>query len=448
MIKCGVTSYFRWETRGVLPTPYYRQQLSSLFGQSIEELGLLPSRGKQSSAILPEEADLDLEEIHQAISATLFLQLCSIMDEPVHEDRCKKYAGIIEEFEAMNMQSELSTAMTRRQAVTSLALLPFTPPLSLAEEHVYTLSASKHDLFLQQVGAALVACEDLSTSPNRREKFLVFRSVSRYLAELKEIIKSSSKYREQAQELASHYAVLKTNLGWGCVGDASTVLFAQDAVEITRNFGHIGLYLSALSKLAWAHLYQDQDEAALLIAEEARAVLERHRDPLPICIYGGTYSTLSVVQARNFIDPDFAIKKAGEQKIGNTILYGMKFDEPTALLERGFAQGYIGQTGQAMESYSQVIDAKSLKIAPAFQEILTEGMRIETILYMAEASLTGDTHDMQEVIRYWEAALASAKKLNSKHAERKVRMVYREMLRIFPGEDQVKNLSEQLRGKA
>ena len=183
------------------------------------------------------------------------------MDEPVHEDRCEKYAGILEEFEAMNMQSELSAAMTRRQAVTSLALLPFTPPLSLAEESVYTMPASKHDLFLQQVGAALVACEDLAAnSRDPREKSLAFRCVSRYLVELKEIVKSSSHYRERALELASHCAILKTKLGSGRAGAASAVLFAQDAVEITRDFGHIGLHLSALSKLAWAHLYMDQDE--------------------------------------------------------------------------------------------------------------------------------------------------------------------------------------------
>ncbi len=445
-IKCGVASYHRWETQGVLPTPYYRRKLSALFGRSIEELGLLPSHEKQSSAILPKEAGLDLEEIHQAVSDNLFLQLCSILDEPVHEDRCEKYAGIIEEFEEVNMRDELAAAMTRRQAVTALALLPFTPPLGLAEERVYTLSASKHDLFLQQVGGALVACEDLATSPDPRERFLVFRCVSRYLVELKEIVKSSSQYRERAQELASHCVILKTNMGWERAGDASTVLLAEDAVEITRDFGHVGLHLSALSKLAWAYLFQDQDDLALLIAEEARAVLERYKDPLPVCISGGTYSTLAVAQARNFLDPDFALKKAGEQKPGNQIFYGMNFTEPIALLERGIALGYAGQTDEAMKAYFQIIDPKTLEVTPSFQGLKV--WRQATVLRMAEASLTGKARDMQEAIRYWEVALARARKLNSKHAERQTRAVYREMLRVFPGEDQVKKLGEQLRENA
>ncbi len=446
-IKCGAASYHRWETQGVLPTPYYRRKLSALFGRSIEELGFLPSHGRQPSAILPKEADLDLAEIHQALNANLFLQLCSIMGEPVYECRCEKYALIMEEFEEMNMQNGLVAAMTRRQAVTALVLLPFTPPLSLAEEHVYTLSASKHDLFLQQVGAALVACEDLVDSPDPGERFLVFRCVSRYLAELKEIVKSSSQYQERAQELASRYAILKTNLGWGCAGDASTVLFAEDAVEITREFGHTGLHLSALSKLAWARLYQNQEDLALVTAEEARVVLERHKYPLPACISGGIYSTLSVCQAKNFLDPDFALKKAGEQRPGNQVLYGMKFDESRALLEQGIAQADYGQTSEAMAVYSLIIDRESLQVLPAFQGRVPEGRRLEALLRMAEASLTGRGRDMDEAIRYWQTALANARKL-SKHLERKTRTVYREMLRMFPGEDRIEKLGEQLREKA
>jgi hypothetical protein len=235
--------------------PYYRRKLSTLFGKSIEELGLLPlGKRRRSSAILPKDTDLDLEEIHQALNANLFLQLCSIMGEPVHECRCEKYAGIIEEFEEMNMQHPLVAAMTRRQAVNALVLLPFSPPLSLAEEGIYTMPAPKHDLFLQQVGASLVACEDLAISPDPKDISLVFRVCSRYLADLKGIAKSSSKERMRALELACRYAILRADLGWACVGDIATLPLAREAVEIAQDLGHIELHLSALSKLAWTYV--------------------------------------------------------------------------------------------------------------------------------------------------------------------------------------------------
>jgi len=446
MIKAGEASYYRWESLGVTPTPFYRRALARLFSKTIEELGLLPGKRSLPSDILSQETDLDLEEIREAVNANLFLQLCSIMNESVHEDRCEKYAVILEDFELMNMHHELATAMTRRQAVMSLALLPFSPPLSLVSESVHTLPASKYDLFLQEVGASLVACEDLASSSDPREIALAFRCVSRYLIELKAIIKSSSKSRERAQELACHCAILKTNVGWAYAGDAATLLFAKEAVEITREFGHVELYLSALSKLAWSYLYQDEEALALSTAQQAITLLKGHKGPIPICIYGGTWSTLGVVQARNFLDPDFAIKKAGEQKIGNTILYGMKFDGSRALIEQGIAQGSIGQTGEAMKAYSLVIDPTSLEVIPAFQGTVTEGRRLETILHMAEASLTGDSRDMDKAIRYWEYVLNFGG--NSKHAESKIAMLYKAMSLVFPGEDRVAKLSEQFREKS
>ncbi len=446
LIKAGKASYHRWESLGAMPSPFYRRALSCLFGKTIEELGLLPSKKSPSSDILSPEADLDGEQIRNALNTTLFLQLCSIMNESVHECRCEKYAIIIEEFERMNMQNELAVAMTRRQAVTSLALLPFSPPLCLAEESIHTLSASKHDLFLQEVGASLVACEDLASSSDPWERALVFRGVSRYLAELKEIIKSSSQYRERAKELACHCAILKTNVGWECVGDAATHHFAKEAVEITRDFGHVELYLSALSKLAWSYLYLGEDALALSTAQEAIALLKGHKGPVSVCISGGTWSTFSVAQARNFLDPDLAIKKAGEQEIGNTTLYGMKFADPHALIERGIAQAGYGQTGEAMKAYAQVVDPKSLEIVPPFRGILPIGWRLGTILHMAEASLTGNARDMGEAIRYLEYVLKVENK--SKHTESKISALLREMRLAFPGEKQVSKLSEQMREKS
>src|SRR5579859_3347757 len=50
-IKAGEASYHRWESQGATPMPYYRQELSRLFGKTIEELGLLPSQSSQPSPI-------------------------------------------------------------------------------------------------------------------------------------------------------------------------------------------------------------------------------------------------------------------------------------------------------------------------------------------------------------------------------------------------------------
>src|SRR5262249_13512520 len=139
------------------------------------------------------------------------------------------------------------------------------------------------------------------------------RCACRYLRELKGICNSSLQYRQQALELAAHCALLKTSLGWDCCGDAATLLFAGDAVSLALESGNICLLLSAYSKRACAYLMEDQRALALTTARDARDVLEKHKERLPINIRGGTYSNLAIMQARNKLNPDTALKKAIEQ---------------------------------------------------------------------------------------------------------------------------------------
>jgi DNA-binding XRE family transcriptional regulator len=441
LIKAGEASYCRWESQGVLPQSHYRRALSRLFEKTIEELGLLPSISRQSSVIL-KDAGLDGKEIGEAVNANPFLQLCSIMSEESHEHRSKRYAILMEELE-MNFDFASTRRKVLGDAVTALALLPFSPPLSLSLESIHMLPASKHALFLQEVGAALVACEDLSHV--QKNYSLVFQTCSQYLVGLKGIMQHSTTQRAYAQELAARCAILKTNVGWHCVGNAGTISLAKEAVEIAKNSGHVELHLSALSKLSWSYLYQGEEALALSTAEAAANLLQRSNGPISICIYGGTWSTLSVMQAYNLLDPDFAMKKVGERgSPGNMSHCGMIFSEPRVLLERGIAQCASGQTGMAMQTYSQIIDPKSLMAIPAFQG--SEGSGLTTILYMAEASLTGDARDMDESIRYWE--YVAQHQQMSKHRKSKATSLYKAMRLAFPGEKRVSRLADLLKEKS
>jgi hypothetical protein len=217
-------------------------------------------------------------------------------------------------------------------------------------------------------------------------------------------------------------------------------------MRISRDSGQTCLQLSASTKLAWAYLWGDERELALETASEARDLLEKHKEQrFPICIRGGIWSTLSIMQARNGIDSDRAIKKASEQWPDNETQFLLVFTGANMWTEQGDALCYSGATGEAMKAYTQVIDAKTLEATKPFQEILTGDLRLRIIEGMARASLEGDARNMGDALRYWVAAIEGAKKMKSESKYKRALTVYDDMKLAFPGEKQIHNLRDHFR---
>jgi transcriptional regulator with XRE-family HTH domain len=445
MVEVRESTYQNWELGVSFPHPENRLRLCKIFRASMEELGLFPSGNDDAPAGTIELADASeyREEQNQYLQSHLTSRLLSIVDAGTYTDQRSEFARILEQFDAMNTENQ-NYDMTRRQAVISLATFPFAPPLNLEKRE--RVSTSDYELFVKECGASLAACEELAKSSDPDDLWLAFRCVCRYLVELEAIGNSASRYRTQALELAAHCALLKTLLGWHCKGNASALIFAQDAIRIARDSGHICLQLSASSKLAWAYLLVDERELALETASEARNLLEKHREQrFPICIRGGTWSTLSVMQARNGLDPNRAIKKASEQGPDNQVQFLLEFTGAHMWKEQGNALYYCGVSNDALKAYTQVIDAKTLEATRPFQGTLTENLRLQIIEGMARASLEGEARNMGNALRYWVAAIEGAKRMKSESKYRKALTVYDDMKLAFPGEKQIHNLRDHFR---
>ena len=113
---------------------------------------------------------------------------------------------------------------------------------------------------------------------------LAYRCAANYISLLTPIIENSSLYRQEAAEVATQYALLKTILGWHCTGLSETIQYAKDAVELIQASDGVSFVLSAYSKLAWAYFYDKKYKSALLTAQEAQFLLEETKTPLPGCI--------------------------------------------------------------------------------------------------------------------------------------------------------------------
>jgi transcriptional regulator with XRE-family HTH domain len=444
MVEVRESTYQNWELGVTFPHPDNRLRLCKIFRASMEELGLLPGDNDPPAGTI-ELADASeyREEQNQYLQSHLALRLLSIVDAGTYTDQRSEFAQILEQFDAMNTENQ-NYDMTRRQAVLSLATFPFVPPLNLEKRE--RIPSPYYELFLQECGASLAACEELAKSSDSDDLWLAFRCVSRYLVELEIISNSPSRYRTQALELAAHCAILKTRLGWDCKGVSSALLFARDAIRMSRDSGNICLQLSAQVKLAWTYLDSDERELALETAGEARNLLEKHKEQrFPICIRGGTWSTLSVMQARNGLDPDRAIKKASEQGPDNEIQYFLEFTGINMLHEKGDALCYSGATGEAMKAYTQIIDPKTLEATKPFQETLIENWRLQIIEGMARASASGEARNMGNALRYWVAAIEGAKRMKSESKYKRVLTIYDNMKLAFPDEKQIHNLRDHFR---
>ena len=445
MVGVPTNTYQRWEAEGMMPQPEYRRKLCKVHNASLAELGLLPGKNDMPSGTIIElkEASEYREEQNEYLQSDLASRLFGIVDAGTRTDQRKTFVQILEQFDAMNTENQ-DYEVTRRQAIVSLATFPFVPPINLEKRE--RVASSDYELFVKECGASLTACEELAQSRNAQDLWLAFRCVCRYLVELDVISHTSSRYRTQALELAAHCAILRTNLGWDCKGNSSALTFAQDAMRISRESGNICLQLSASTKLAWAYLWGGERELALETACDARDLLGKYKEQqLPICVLGGTWSTLSVMQARNGLDPDRAIQKASEQGADNEIQFLLDFTETTMFREKGDALYYFGTTDDAMKAYAQIIDEKTLEATKPFQGLLTERRRLSVIEGMARASQEGKARNMGNAIRYWEAAIEGAKRMKSENKYRRALALHDDLKKAFSGETQIHNLRDHFR---
>jgi transcriptional regulator with XRE-family HTH domain len=428
-------TYASWEY-GRIPYPHNRIGLAQVLGISVAEVNRL-LKGENGPATMQQFGDLT--QVKEHISNSLFLRLTSVVDAGYYSDQCRCFALIIEEFASMNT-SDLSYPITRRKAITDLATLPFfMAPLALANR-TELLHSSHYNEFLKECGASLIACEELSSSSESKDLMLAFQCVSRLLVELEAIISNSSQYRLEAQELAAYCAILKTNLGWVRVGNTATIPLAESAVAHADASGNINLQLSARSKLAWAYSNEDQQILALDTANDATALLRRHKGLLPICIRGGTYSTLAAMQGKNEVDPERASQMAMEQGPDSQVRYGMEFTFFRFWEERGNVLRYTGDYENALKAYAKIIDPQTLQIVP--KDGLTERWRLEALLSMAKASIA--LRDKRNALRYWVETIEGAKRIKNKTTYSKVRSSYDVMKFVFRGDEEVRDLRDHL----
>ncbi len=458
-VNVGVVTYQRWEAGKARPQPQHMRQLYAVFGTLLASEKEALARGMHSSEQQSFSSPLStastvgevptivsgehIDEPEAFIAAHLTPALWSLAfkDHLTCTEKQTKIRQCIKDFDSMNTDNK-NYQITRREALCSLATLPImTLGLTTAGRSVPT---SQYGSAIAHCSASLEACWKLRESSFPSETALAFQCSSKYLSVLQVIMKDSPTYREAALDLATRYALVKTRLGWGCVGPTETVQYAKEAVELSKETGDISLQLSAYSKLAWTYLYLKKDGLALKTAQEADALLTRYvlspsAQPLHPCILGGTYSTFALMQAKNGQAPDIALGKALETDPEDSYAF-MTTTRSQLLLEAGWTHCYSGNQVQAMELLEMRVDPETLM--PRLAQ--TPTLRVETINAMALSSLRTKDRDMEKTIHFWEAGIEGAKTLQNEQRFTEALTNYELMDAIWSGEPHIADLRDHI----
>ncbi len=451
LLNVGLVTYQRWEGGKAKPQPQHLRRIHEIFrlGQGDESVPTEPSRtpsveNKLSQKHLPSVAEEDFDELPNLIAAKITTHLLSLafIEHATSTEKRNAIQRVIKDFDAMNTTNK-NYQINRREALCALATLPMlTFGLSTPEKGIVP---AQYGSIIAQCNASLEACWELYWSNDANDTRLAFKSASKYLSLLQEIVKDSANYRQEALDLATRYALLQTLLGWICVGPAETIQYAKNAVALSKETGDISLQLSAYSKLAWGYFYSKKYSSACKVAQEAETLLLHYSQntntpPLHAVVKAGTYSTLALMQATNRQSPDTAIQKVSETIPVDESYALMTSKRSSLLLEAGWSYCYSGNQKQVQTTLAQRIDLETL--TPKIRQ--SEMGRVETINVLALSSLKTQKRDMEQTIHFWVAGMQGAKSLQNEQRFNEAVSTYELMEVIWPDEQRVKELRDYI----
>ncbi len=455
LLNVGLVTYQRWETGKAKPQPQHLRKLCEVFQLRLRDdanalhehpqaTNTPSSTNENTSRQTPLSGSVvdNCDEPCTFITTNLITHLWSLafMDHATSTEKRNAIQRAIKDFDAMN-PSDKNYQITRREALCALATLPMiTFGLSTPEKGIVP---AQYGSIIAQCNASLEACWELYWSNDANDTRLAFKSASKYLSLLQEIVKDSANYRQEALDLATRYALLQTLLGWICVGPTETIQYAKNAVALSKETGDISLQLSAYSKLAWGYFYSKKYSSGHKVAQEAETLLLHYSQntnvpPLHAVVKAGTYSTLALMQATNRQSPDTAIQKVSETIPGDESYALMTSKRSSLLLEAGWSYCYFGNQKQVQTTLAQRIDLETL--TPRIQQ--SEMGRVETINVLALSSLKTQKRDMEQTIHFWVAGMQGAKSLQNEQRLNEAVSTYELMEVIWPDEPRIKELRD------
>jgi transcriptional regulator with XRE-family HTH domain len=397
-----------WE-RGITdPYPRNIEQLCHLFSKTAAELDLEPEAVEKERTRTPYIAVNPALHDFTASSMTRHLLHIAHTDYATLSEMTTVVQSALKEIDHMNMGNP-TYQITRREALCELASVPW---IALGQKQ--PLHSRRYPDMLLYCTAAFESCWELYQDSDPVGRSHAFECVSTYIPLLESIAHDSSYYRKEALDLAAQYAILQTLLGWQCANPWEAVGYAQNALVLSRETGDILFQLSAYPKLSWTYLTARQPTKAWETMQEGEHALKAYQRKkrglsLPDGIISNFYSSYSLAQVSNGIDPNAALGVATDSEPTKGCIALVEFAAPSQWLEAAEIYCYNNDPTQAMKWLKKLIDPETL--APRQGVPQSERERIETLNVLTDALLQSKERDMKHIIRAWAASIKGVQAL-------------------------------------
>src|SRR5579885_570461 len=405
----GVTlnTFHRWEWGEQRPYKYNIAQLCKAFAASPEELGFVEDTDTEALKQTEQHAILDYSPAEDATLAIRKrdLSLCLMRVVWQWRPQAAQY-DVLQAQVIQELKSNMQDPITRRDALHRLALLPIElSGLSLLS----TALKVPAEEILAQCAAGITACWYLRQG---KELNLVATIASYYIPSLK-IIFQSSTHRKAAANLLSQCYRLKSGLAHH-VGESDDQAIGY--AVLAHRYGEAAdnplLQIVALRAQANAHDNAEQPEKALLVAEQAKYLLENAKTiEIPPIVGSHVYAGLADYLGQNGQKQDALrmLRKAHTlffAHSSNDSPIWLNHNQADLLIHDGLTHYYLGLQQGARDSFEQI---------SALRDGVRETIRVEALLNqtLAELQREDQPRDMDYCISRWEEGLAGTLALKS-----------------------------------
>jgi tetratricopeptide (TPR) repeat protein len=409
------------------PSAYNKARLRAVYGMTDEELGL-------AEEVLPEHLKFG-RDFQSLLESDATMRLMALVFTP-HCNYKELQLVLVRTIEELSMNTGHDAALTRREALQRLAMLPLLLSMSGGRPRPM-------DDTLNQLAAGITSCEYLSRG-NYEDMSLALSMLSSYLPVLKTIASESSTYRKQATELIAQSYLIKHVLVLHVGNPGEATRDGKLAVTYSKESGDVLLQVTALRRLTWSYLQDKQPRQALKTIEQAAYLINKSQVSLAPQVCSGIYSTLAVIQAKNGLSTTSALEQAQrfffEPAAETDARIQGDFNYAQLMRNDGLARYHRGYYSDALKAFAQVIDPNTLSSKVA----MAKRTRVELLHYQTMATMKSPERDLERAIVLWVAEVREAAALRSQKSFDEATMAYEVMQGVWPGEARVLDLRDLL----
>lgn len=428
-IGCAPNTLSRWELGSMTPSAYNKARLRAVYELTDEALGLT-----QASLRMPEHVPFS-SDFQSLLESDITMRLMSLVFTP-HCNALQLQPVLSRTIEEFHMNTGHEAALTRREALRRLAMLPV----------LFSIGGSIQrplEDTLQQFAAGITACDYLSKG-NYEDMSLALSMLSSYLPILNTIVKEISSSRKEAATLLAQSYLIKHVLVLHVGNPSEATHNGKLAVTYSKESGDVLLQVTAFRRLTWSYLQDKQPQQALKVIEQAAYLINKSRIPIPPHVCSGIYSTLAVIQAKNGVSAittlNLAQKTFFDPPLESDHHIQVDFSYAQLMRNDGLARYHQGLYQEALASFALVIDSDdlSLKVAMAVRT------HVELLHYQTMATMKSPKRDMDRAIAFWIEEMRGANALRSQKCFDEAYMAYEVMEGVWPGEARVLELRDLL----